>query len=141
MQNPRSNKNNKVGYSRHLGKSDRVALGTDGFPARMNDELVALMEEATRHRECICEVCRRPERGRGLVEERFGVVLGGEAGTRADIGAFYTEGPETGARVRHLLVDGEVVVRDGALVKGDLEAIRAEAGEQADKLWARMRAL
>ncbi len=140
VQNPRSNKNNRVGYSRHLAKSDRVALGTDGFPARMNDELVALIEDATQHRERLCDACRRPDRGRELVEERFGLQLGDEPGAAADVAAFYTE-PASDARVRHLLVNGELVVRDGALVKGDIEAIRAEAREQATKLWARMRAL
>jgi cytosine/adenosine deaminase-related metal-dependent hydrolase len=120
VQNPRSNKNNKVGYSRHLGQSDRVALGTDGFPARMNDELVALMEDATQHREALCDACRRPDRGRELAEQLFSLQLRGEPGSHADIGAFYTETADT--RVKHLLVDGRLVVRDGQLVNGDLEA-------------------
>ena len=140
VQNPRSNKNNKVGYSRFLGHSDKVALGTDGFPARMNDELVALMGEAAQHREPLCDVCRRPERGRTLLEERFGLRLGDSVGDHADVGAFLTES-EQDVRVRHLLVDGQPVVREGKLVHGDREAIRAEAQEQATKLWARMRAL
>lgn len=139
VQNPRSNRGNRVGYSRFLGHSDRVALGTDGYPSRMNDELIALMQEATQRREKLCDVCRRPERGRELMAERFGAPLGANPGERADVAVLLSE-PQA-ARVRHLVVDGNVVVRDAALVNGDITAIRGEAEEQAKKLWERMRAL
>ena len=49
VQNPRSNRGNRVGYPGHLKESRRVALGTDGYPARMADEARALFEEATAH--------------------------------------------------------------------------------------------
>ncbi len=140
VQNPRSNTNNGVGYSRLLGHSDRVALGTDGFPSRMNDELAALVGEATQRREPLCQISTRLDRGRALVEERFDVLLGDAPKARADIAALYTR-PTTPTRVRHLLVDGRLIVRDGQLVTGDIDAIRAEAQVEADKLWARMRAL
>ena len=46
-----------------------------------------------------------------------------------------------GGVVREVVVDGQAVVRDGALVNGDIEAIRSEAREAAQALWTRMRAL
>jgi cytosine/adenosine deaminase-related metal-dependent hydrolase len=42
-------------------------------------------------------------------------------------------GPER--RARHVLVDGEYVVRDGALVGADLTALRAELTRRARRLW------
>jgi hypothetical protein len=44
VQNPRSNRGNRVGYARALKVSARVALGTDGYPADMCAELRALFE-------------------------------------------------------------------------------------------------
>ncbi|MBW2731463.1 MAG: amidohydrolase family protein [Deltaproteobacteria bacterium] len=139
VQNPRSNRGNRVGYSRFLGYSDRVALGTDGYPSRMNDELVTLIEEATQRREKLCDVCRRPERGRELMAERFGVPLGANPGERADVAVLTCE-PQA-VRVRHLVINGDLAVRDGALVNANVDDIRDEAREQAAKLWERMRAL
>jgi cytosine/adenosine deaminase-related metal-dependent hydrolase len=43
--------------------------------------------------------------------------------------------------VRHVVVAGRLVVRDGRLLSADLDAIRAEAAEEAAKLWERMRRL
>ena len=40
--------------------------------------------------------------------------------------------------VRHTVVDGKVVVRDGKLVHGDIDEIRADAKKQADRLWEAM---
>ena len=40
--------------------------------------------------------------------------------------------------VRHTVVDGKVVVRDRKLVHGDIDQIRKEAQEQANRLWERM---
>ena len=42
-------------------------------------------------------------------------------------------GPER--RARHVLVDGEYVVRDGALVGADIGALRAELVRRARRLW------
>ncbi|HEX7623572.1 MAG TPA: hypothetical protein VF400_08380, partial [Anaeromyxobacteraceae bacterium] len=41
-------------------------------------------------------------------------------------------------RVRHTVVGGRVVVEDGRLVCGDLEAIAATAEREAARLWQRM---
>lgn len=47
VQNPRSNRGNKVGYPKALAESTLVALGTDGYEADMKVEAAALIEDAT----------------------------------------------------------------------------------------------
>jgi cytosine/adenosine deaminase-related metal-dependent hydrolase len=149
VQNPRSNRGNKVGYPRHLHRSDRVALGTDGYPSRMNDEQLALMELAIVQRERLCDVTRRAERGRDLAAERFATPLGFFEGARADVGAFFTEPVAAShqtahsreVRVKHLLVDGQLVVEDGNLLTADIEQIDRQAQAAAPELWDKMRAL
>jgi cytosine/adenosine deaminase-related metal-dependent hydrolase len=51
VQNPRSNRGNRVGYPAALGASSRVALGTDGYRADMAEEARALEELAPEHGE------------------------------------------------------------------------------------------
>ncbi len=121
VQNPRSNRANRVGYPRALGASARVALGTDGFPADMVDEAEALILDAAGHGEDVERAAARLRAGRDLVAERFAFapVASAVALGRVDIGE------------RH-------VVSDGRLTTGDLEAIRAEARAQAARLWQRM---
>ncbi len=46
-----------------------------------------------------------------------------------------------GERPRYVVVNGEVVVRDGTLVRADLEELRAKAHEAAPLLWQRLGAL
>lgn len=137
VQNPRSNHGNGVGYPRALAASDRVALGTDGYPARMDDEVQALREHAAAHGDDMDRVESRIAAGRRLVGERFGGTFElprtGGAPTVADLRVVEPDGA-----VRHVLVGGQVVVRDGVLLGGDFEAIRGEAQVQAQRLWARM---
>jgi cytosine/adenosine deaminase-related metal-dependent hydrolase len=129
VQNPRSNEGNKVGYAKSLRASDRVALGTDGWPADMLAELDALRRLGGPHgdHEGLCLL--RAQRGARLAAKHLG------DGVRDD--AVVLEG----GQVRTVVVDGQEVVRDGALVHGDIEAIRAEARSAAGALWDRMRAL
>ncbi|HSM52078.1 MAG TPA: amidohydrolase family protein, partial [Thermoanaerobaculia bacterium] len=136
VQNPRSNRGNRVGYPAALAASGRVALGTDGYPSRMEEEVAALRAEATAHGEQRDAVERRVSAGWSLIAERFGerfVPL--EPGAAADAVALDSEG------IRHLLVAGRPGVTDGRLLPGDLDAIRAEAAREAERLAARMRAL
>jgi cytosine/adenosine deaminase-related metal-dependent hydrolase len=67
VQNPRSNRHNKVGYPRALADSTRVALGTDGFVSDMREEMSVLREEALAHGEDGGVVERRAAGGRTLV--------------------------------------------------------------------------
>ncbi len=72
VQNPRSNRGNRVGYAGTLRASRRVALGTDGYPSSLAEERDALVEEAMQHGDDMDAVGRRPEAGHALLAERFG---------------------------------------------------------------------
>ena len=74
VQNPRSNRGNRVGYPLHLGESDRVALGTDGYPSDGDAEAEALRTEALAHGEELVIAAGRVRAGRALFVERFGGV-------------------------------------------------------------------
>jgi len=133
VQNPRSNRGNRVGYPSALGSSTRVAIGTDGYPANMVDEALALEEEAAAHDDDWDVARRRLTGGHVLASERLGLTLAPLAPDHAaDVVA-----AEKG-RVRHVVVDGNLVVQDGQLTTADLEEIHARAKEQAPMLWERM---
>ncbi len=137
VQNPRSNRGNRVGYPRGLAAARRVALGTDGYPARMADEIRALEEEAAAHGDDPAAVRLRPGAAHALLAERFGIAFAPLApGAAADVVA-----RDPGGRCVHAIVGGRVAVRDGRLVGADADAIRAEAADAAPRLWARMRAI
>ncbi|MGB5294832.1 MAG: amidohydrolase family protein [Thermoanaerobaculia bacterium] len=133
VQNPRSNRGNGVGYPAALGESGRVAVGTDGYPARMEDELRVLRAEAAEHGEAEALVDARAHGGHRLGADRFGLQLAPlTPGGAAD---FIVRDND---RVLHVGVAGRVVVRDGCLTTADLEEIHARAEEQAKRLWDRM---
>ena len=133
VQNPRSNRGNKVGYPSALSAGERVALGTDGYPARMEAEAAALREEAARNGDNPRTLGRRLEGGWRLAAERWGCAFAPLAtGGAADV---VVRGSRT---VRHVMVAGKLVVEDGELLTADLERVRAEASEEAFRLWARL---
>lgn len=111
VQNPRSNRGNGVGYPRALAASARVALGTDGYPAAMADEVAALVELSTAHADDPAAVAARPAAGAALLAERFGRPVA----------------PPDAAAI--------------ARATAALPEVRARAREVAPALWARMAAL
>jgi len=111
VQNPRSNRGNGVGYPPALAASQRVALGTDGYPAAMDDERAVLVEEAAAHGDDPAAVARRPGAGTALLTERLGGPVAG---------------PDAAAR---------------AHATAALDDIRPRAREAAQVLWARMASL
>jgi cytosine/adenosine deaminase-related metal-dependent hydrolase len=128
VHNPRSNANNKVGYSAALVASDRVALGTDGFPADMGEELAALAAEGRAHGQDPGALAARLPAGRALVAELFG----------GEVDDAVTRSP---GEVAEVSVAGRAVVVGGKLVSGDPSAIEAEARQEAARLFERMRSL
>jgi cytosine/adenosine deaminase-related metal-dependent hydrolase len=72
VQNPRSNRGNRVGYPAALRASAHVALGTDGYPSDLEAECTALREDAPRHGDDPDAAARRAQQGHALLEERFG---------------------------------------------------------------------
>ncbi len=74
VQNPRSNRGNRVGYPAALDASGRVALGTDGYPSDGEAELDALRVGAREHGEDAETAAARADAGRALFAERFGPI-------------------------------------------------------------------
>ena len=129
VHNPRSNEGNRVGYANKLRYCERVALGTDGYPANMADEVEALVRLAQRHGDDMEHVSQRLANGVDLVGELFGDDLAGD-GVEYD-----------GEQLRRVVVAGEEVVRDGQLVRADVDEICARARQAAPRLWVRMAGL
>jgi cytosine/adenosine deaminase-related metal-dependent hydrolase len=135
VQNPRSNEANGVGYGGSLWASNKVALGTDGFPADMTTEYEALERLAREHDP----------------EHSSKIILGDRltSGTRLVAGFFpeedlaldeilYLNGTSA---IQNVSVGGRPVVESGRLVAADIEEIRAHAREQAALLFTRMEAI
>lgn len=74
VQNPRSNRGNRVGYPAALGRSPFVALGTDGYPSNEADETVVLVEEAAAHDEDTDAALARADAGHRLFAQAFGAA-------------------------------------------------------------------
>jgi cytosine/adenosine deaminase-related metal-dependent hydrolase len=132
VQNPRSNRGNGVGYPPALAESDRVALGTDGYPACRDEERDALLIEAGAHGESPEAASARIEAGRGILQERFGDSFSMDVAAVADVVARGADG------ARHVLAGGRLVVEEGRLLTADMDRIRAEAEAEALHLWERM---
>jgi len=133
VQNPRSNRGNGVGYPSALAASGHVALGTDGYPARMDDEAAALAEVAGEHDDDSAAVARRLEAGHDLAGKRLDLQL-----APLDVGSAADAVVRSDGTVRHVMVDGLVVVENGRLVTADIDEIRDQARRQAPRVWARM---
>jgi cytosine/adenosine deaminase-related metal-dependent hydrolase len=131
VQNPRSNEGNRVGYPHALRYGERVALGTDGWVADMAVEEAALRRLAAENGD------DRPEgrlaAGHGLVAGAFGAAREPLA-----VGALADVVVRDGDGVRHVVVNGRVVVEDGRLVTADLDEITRESRREAARLWERM---
>jgi cytosine/adenosine deaminase-related metal-dependent hydrolase len=123
VQNPRSNHANGVGYPRALGASSRVALGTDGYPSRREDELEALLELAAKHDEPEDVAVPRADAGTRLAAEIFGHEVELDSIQSSAEGVLCVE------------VGGRCVVRDGKLLSADLHRLCSQAGTEASRLW------
>jgi cytosine/adenosine deaminase-related metal-dependent hydrolase len=137
VQNPRSNRNNAVGYAGALRHAERVGLGTDGFPSDMLDEFDALRTCALEKGDDPEAVDRRLPAGETLVASRFGEASGDEEVARRDPRAWAAARQQENRR-RHV-ADGRVIVADGQLMTADEGEIREEARTQAVRLWEKMR--
>ncbi len=85
VQNPRSNRGNRVGYPAALRASGRVALGTDGYPSDLEAERAALLEDVPRHGDDPDAAARRSQQGHALLAERFGGTAPGAPRDPGDI--------------------------------------------------------
>ena len=131
VHNPRSNEGNRVGYALNLGRSDRVALGCDGWDADMQAEDQALWRLARLHGDGQAQ--GRLQNGHTLVAERFG-----SHPEPLQPGALGDLVVRQDGSIQRVVVGGRVVVAEGKLCTGDFAGITAEAQQQAGRLWQRM---
>jgi hypothetical protein len=98
----------------------------------MRVEERALAEEATKNADPAdaATLAARCAGGWRLGSDFFGEEAAGDVVTGRE-----------GEPPREVLVGGQPVVREGRLVHGDVEEIRAHAREEAARLWARMAGL
>jgi cytosine/adenosine deaminase-related metal-dependent hydrolase len=135
VQNPRSNRANRVGYPAALGTASRVALGTDGFAADMMSERAALLDIGSAAGDSTAVLDARC-----VGSVRMTASLLGESMTDVPAeneAARWLERRATAAR-RQLEIDGRVVVTNGRLMSADLDEIQDEARRQARRLWTRL---
>ncbi|HET9599167.1 MAG TPA: amidohydrolase family protein [Anaeromyxobacteraceae bacterium] len=131
VQNPRSNEGNRVGYPASLRHGQRVALGTDGWDADMAVEEEALRRLAAANGDAAPD--GRLAAGHALVSERFGAAAEPLApGALGDLVV------REGGRVRHVVVEGRVVVEDGRLTGADAAEIEAASRREVERLRERM---
>lgn len=135
VQNPRSNRTNKVGYPSALRVSSRVAMGTDGFPSDMLVEREALFETGRAAGDRADTLDARCLGGFRLAAELL----------RLDPGPMPDETPvadwlarRAADTIASLDVDGRPVLREGQLLTGDIAQIRADAEREAQRLWTRL---
>ena len=136
LHNPESNLNNSVGYARPTRFPNRVALGTDGIGG---DMLGAFRAAYLRLREE--DVTASPETAWSWLEN--GWELFPEATEDRVVWSYDPMDPwhlafTPGVRPLLVEVDGQVVLKEGRAVLVDPEEVRAKAGEQADRLHARL---
>jgi putative selenium metabolism protein SsnA len=152
VHNPRSNANNAVGYARPSRFRDQLLLGTDGIGADVRAEAQAAFFHAQERRDPL-DAMAALERNRAFAAWHFGVPLGIDPGAAADLIALDYRAPTPlepgnlaghllfglpGAPVKHVIVGGRLVLRDGRAVNVDEEQLYAKAREAAARLWARL---
>lgn len=136
LHNPMSNMNNAVGYADPRRFANRVALGTDGIGA---DVIESFRVAYVQHRSV--DVTATPETAWGWLEA--GWELFPEARLDQVTWSYAPMEPwhvafTPGIRPLEVVIDGEVVLSDGATTRVDATEIRAKAAEQAARLHARL---
>ena len=76
--------------------------------------------------------------GRRLAADCLGARPGAGAGRRPRRRRRVRAGARSAACSARLVVDGRVVMENGRLLTGDVDAIRADARREAERLWRRM---
>ena len=135
--NPRSNMNNSVGYARPARFHNPVVLGTDGIGADMLEEFrlayARLRED---------DVLATPEDAWRWVESGYRLVP--EAADDQVTWSYdHADSPwhlafTPGVRPVDVVVDGDVVLKDGQATRVDAHEVRARAAEQAARLFQRL---
>jgi cytosine/adenosine deaminase-related metal-dependent hydrolase len=134
--NPRSNMNNAVGYARPVRFENTVVLGTDGIGGDMLEEFRIAYVRAREN-----DVTTTPqtawdwlEAGRSLVPEAAHDRVRWSYEPVDPWHLAFTPGVQP----LEVVVDGELVLKDGRPTRVDPVEVRARAHEQAKRLWARL---
>ena len=155
--NPRSNMNNRVGYSPLAGGGTRVALGTDGIGGDMVTESQVAYFRATEAGAADGPgwPLRRLADAAGVAGRSFGEPLLGTIapGAPADLTVLGYPSPTpltaenlpghwvfgaSSRQVRDVIVAGELVVADRRSTRIDEAEIAQQAASEAKRLWARL---
>ena len=139
VHNPRSNQNNAVGYASPSRFSNPVLLGTDGIGADMLEEF--RIAYARLREDDVTAIPAVPwqwlENGWRLAP----IALSDQVRwSYAPIDPWHLAFTPT-VRPLEVVVDGEVVLRDGRPVKVDEQEVRSKAREQQARLFARLETL
>ncbi len=136
LHNPRSNLNNAVGYANPARFSNPVALGTDGIGANMIESfrLAYVMHRSV-------DVTATPDPSWAWLETGWDLVP--EARNDRVTWSYEPMDPwhlafTPGVRPLQVEMDGEIVLEDGVPTRVDPAEVRAKAGEQAKRLFARL---
>ncbi len=136
LHNPRSNLNNAVGYANPARFSNPVALGTDGIGANMIESfrLAYVMHRSM-------DVTASPDPAWGWLESGWDLVP--EARNDQVTWSYEPMDPwhlafTPGVRPLRVEIDGDPVLEDGVVTRVDPNEVRAKAGEQAKRLFAKL---
>jgi putative selenium metabolism protein SsnA len=155
--NPRSNMNNRVGYSPLAQAGARVALGTDGIGGDMLAESQVAFFRAAEAGAAADHgwPLRRLAEGARIAARSFGEPLHGRItpGAPADLTVLSYSPPTpltaenlpghwifglSSGQVRDVIVAGELVVADRRSTRVDEAEIAQQAASEAKRLWARL---
>lgn len=139
VQNPRSNRGNRVGYPPALAASGRVALGTDGYPADLEAELDALRETGGAMGEPAAALDARLFGSQRLARALFPEAADEAAAAPPEAGDAASFARAVRAeRAARTVVGGRTVIEGGRLLSADIDRLRAAARAEAPRLWRRM---
>ncbi|MFQ5795260.1 MAG: putative aminohydrolase SsnA [Candidatus Bipolaricaulia bacterium] len=164
VHNPQSNMNNAVGVADILGLLNRdvlVGLGNDGFGSNLLDDLKAayLIHKLAREDPKVLDMSQAKRiffhNNYEIVRRLFGIDLGKiRPGYQADlILVDYTAptpmyddnfmghlifGLASRLNVRTVVINGQVVMRDGKMLGVDVNTAYQQAREVAERLWKRI---
>jgi putative selenium metabolism protein SsnA len=157
VHNPRSNMNNAVGYAPLNWYGDHSALGTDGYPADMIDELKFgyFRNAESDHRAEFSRLPMMLNNGQKLVSQFFGRSFGTMVkNSPADLVVLDYNSPTpmdhqnilghlifgmNSTMIQHVMVDGNWIVWNRQLIGIDEDAVMLKAQKVAMKLWKRMK--
>ncbi|MDP1678249.1 MAG: putative aminohydrolase SsnA [Bacteroidota bacterium] len=153
--NPRSNMNNKVGYSPIHQFKNRGMIGTDGFPSDMIEEAkIAFFKRQDSQQKQKIDFSRIISGGQQYVSDMFGSQFGTLAKnsvadlvvsdyvaptpmTKENILGHYLYGMRS-ANIESVIVGGKWVMKDRKVLGIDVERIYSEADKKSKKMWIKM---